>query len=161
MSENTQGHIIKYKAGDRWIEIPVAVISVYNMYVAYCEEHNIEPVSETAYYETLGNLENYITQLTGLNDLAASITELTAALNAGALPVNKGGTGHDFVDEKALIQYFKEQLSQAGLVTNEVLEESKQNLQRTIATKLNSNEITFGTTEPSANVVGSIYFQYK
>lgn len=161
MSENIQGHVIKYKVGNEWIEIPMTVISAYNMYVAYCEEHDIEPVSETTYYKTLGNLENYITQLTGLNDLAASITELTAALNAGALPVNKGGTGHAFVNEKALIQYFKEQLSQAGLITNEVLEESKQNLQKTLATKLNSSEISFGTTEPDANVVGSIYFQYK
>lgn len=159
MSENIKGHVIKYKVGDEWVDIPVAVINVYNTYVAYCEHNGIEPVSESEYYITLGNVKQYAEQLANSTDAIAALTN--ALGEEEVLPVTLGGTGRRFTNESELLNFFKNELHLAGLPTNEDLEQVDTNLQTAINTKLNKTEITYGTTEPNTSTVGSFYFQYK
>lgn len=159
MSENLQGHLIKYKVGDEWVEIPLAIVNVYDTYVAYCEQNAIEPVSESEYYVTLGNVKQYAEQLAGSTE---SIAALTSALGEeGVLPVTFGGTGHSFTNEYKLLDWFKNELHLAGLPTNEDLENTEQSLQTKIDAKLDKTVITYGTEEPNESTAGSFYFQYK
>lgn len=164
MSETIKGHTVKYKVGNEWVDIPAAIINVYNIYVAYCEQNGIEPVSESEYYLTLGNVKQYAEQLAGSTE---NINALATALGEeGALPVTLGGTGHNHANETALFNWLIEELVKPayGLVAKSSLESTQQTLQADINTKLNKSEITYGDkdpNEPGANVSGSIYFQYK
>lgn len=93
MSENIKGHLIHYKnEKGEWIPLPVSIISVYDAYVAYCNENNIKPADETTYYQTVGNLQTLVKQLSGSTE---AIEDFAAALDGGVLPVSKGGTGYD------------------------------------------------------------------
>ena len=164
MSNNLQGHILKIKVGDEWAAIPVSVINVYNVYVAYCIENNITPVSENTYYKILGNLESYVQQLTGLNSLANSITELTKALSDGNLPVDKGGTGVSFKNEAELVQWLKTKLSDEThstfLTSKQYIDKRVDSLQKQLTSKLTTSEIKYGQNEPNPSTSGLVYFQY-
>ena len=85
------GHLLKYKDEQgNWISLPVAIIDVYDTYVAHCVEKGITPVSQEDYYITLGNLSTLVQQLAGGSD---AIQALAKALGNGALPPSMGGTG--------------------------------------------------------------------
>lgn len=88
---NMNGHLIKYKDDQgNWVSIPVAIIDVYDTYVARCIEKGITPVSQEDYYITLGNLGTLVQQLAGGSD---AVQALAKALGSGALPPSMGGTG--------------------------------------------------------------------
>ena len=170
MSENLQGHLIKIKVGDEWVDIPMSVINVYNIYTAYCVQKGITPVSEDTYYEVLGNLETYMQQLTGLSNLSSNIEELVNALSAGVLSVDKGGTGKEFPSEAALIQWFKNVLNNNTSETNTDYLVSFTDLSSTRNSilsevdnvKLNKNAISWGPDNPEkVKPTGDIYFQHK
>jgi hypothetical protein len=137
MLENVQGHTIKYKVGDEWVAIPIGVISVYDTYRAYCVENNIEPVSETTYYETLGHLQSLVDSFSNSTE---SITVLANSLKPNedgetVLPLSMGGTGTNCKDVYALVEY----LNTYGLAHSNTVTD----LQNLVDT-----QIACGTTTP-------------
>lgn len=166
-----QGHLIKYKVGDEWVEIPVALISVYNAYEAYCAEHNIEPVTESTYYKTLGELEaavDKLTEIVQVDSLQEAVDALSNLLENNVLPTTKGGTGQSFETLAALIEYIRTSVSHPSLEdakrltsVQDVLDMVGRSVQNVADLKLNSSDITYGSDEPTDSTEGLYYFQLK
>lgn len=88
---NIAGHLLKFKdENGNWISIPITTSDIYNMYVQYCEEHSVEPVTQEVYYQTLGSLQDLVSQLAGSAD---AMSAMANALGSGALPTAMGGLG--------------------------------------------------------------------
>lgn len=91
MLNNAKAHIIKYKLEDgTWVTIPVVVSDMYTAYKAYCLNNNIEPVDQTTYFQTIGNLKELVEQFA---DNSENIQSVADALAGGVLPLTKGGLG--------------------------------------------------------------------
>lgn len=161
MANNHAGHLLKFKNEQgEWVPLPLAIVNVYDTYVAYCNERQITPVSEAEYYVTLGNLKTYVDQLAGSAD---NIDTLTAALSEGALPLSLGGTGKTFATELAFIQYIFNSLADNYSVLtasefNNAIDLINDNLQH----KFNADKISSGTRTPDeVGFPGEYYFQYE
>lgn len=157
MANSIKGHLLKYKLKDgTWVTLPLSVINVYDIYTTYCAENNITPVDKTTYFQTLGNLENLVSELAGSTD---AIEQLTTALAGGVLPVTKGGTGCS--SEQNLINYLTTGL---GLVTASQAENTAvAYTDSVVKNKLDANKIAHGTKAPAEAGLGSsvmYYFQY-
>lgn len=162
-----QGHLLKYKNKDgEWVPLPIAVVDVYNTYVAYCTDNNITPVDKTTYYTNLGNLQTLTEQLAGSAD---AITDLSNALAGGVLPLAKGGTGRAFDTEDAFIAHLQAQLEYAGFTLSQQTAISEIvgvaiNEHQDVLNKINKSEFGSGTVAPGEagfNFDGTYYFQYK
>ena len=152
-----EGHLLKYKNDEgEWIALPFAVINVYDIYCARCREQNITPVNEHTYFETLGNLESLVSTL---QDETGTIASLVTALGGGYLPLSKGGLGQSFNDETALTVYLKGLLDDY-LATVQNLEVLQNNLNQSIASKLDASKISMGPDAPDEETTGDYYFQY-
>ena len=99
-------HVLKFKnEKGEWVEIPYLVSDMYNMYVTYCREKGIEPVSQDDYYTSVGMLGTLVSQLA---DSTEAVQTLSEALNRGVLPTTLGGTGLEIND--SLESYLKNDL---------------------------------------------------
>lgn len=161
-----QGHTIKYKTeSGEWVSIPLAVVDVYNLYVQYCVENSIEPVSRADYYGTIGNLKEYADALKLDADATTALQTIAEQLKDGLLPVGNGGTGKSFNNEAAFISYLTEQLVAAGLATEDEANKYADEAASTAAQdKLDSSKIAYGTADPTVNSPGSdviYYFQHS
>lgn len=84
-------HLLKFKnEKGEWVSIPCLVSDIYNMYVTYCKEKGITPVSQDDYYISVGMLGTLVSQLAGSTE---AVQSLSKALNSGTLPTFLGGTG--------------------------------------------------------------------
>lgn len=165
-----QGHIFKYKDKDgNWIEIPILVESMYNAYVAYCTKNSIEPVPETIYYQSVGQLKKLV------EDLGSSAENLNAIANSlaqGALPQNLGGLGVAIgTDEEyttlqdALVQLADvvttQQLNARVTALQSTINTLQTNMNTSIAGKEDAASFSKGDKTPTANTPGKYYFQYS
>lgn len=150
MADTIKGHLIKYKLPDgTWVGIPVAIVDVYDTYLSYCQTNNISPVNKQVYFQTLGNLQTLVDDL---SNSTGAIEELNQALSEGVLPVSKGGTGYS--DETQYLAHLKEALITLGIATSTEVN-NKTN------PKLNASDISAGTADPiTAGATGKYYFQY-
>ena len=161
MANNHAGHLLKFKNEQgEWVPLPLAIVNVYDTYVAYCNERQITPVSETEYYVTLGNLKTYVDQLAGSAD---NIATLTAALSEGTLPLSLGGTGKTFATELAFIQYiFNSLADNYSVLTESEFNNAIAPITEDIRRKFNADNISSGTLPPDeAGFPGEYYFQYE
>jgi hypothetical protein len=152
------GHTIKFKTPEgAWVDIPLAIIDVYNVYQQYCTEHNIEPVTVDTYYNTLGNLATYVEQLGNSTNAIESLKE---ALDSGTLSTTMGGTGKAFDSFNALVTELHTKLSQnevTGFVSKSELEDDLAQLDYQ---KLDSAKIGWGTNKNQASATCQIFFEY-
>lgn len=164
-----QGHLFKYKDKDgNWIEIPILVESMYNAYVAYCTKNSIEPVPETIYYQSVGQLKKLVEDL---GSSAENLNAIADSLAQGALPQNLGGLGVAIgTDDYPTLQDALVKL--ANVVTIKQLDDEAAALQaaiKTLQTSMNTSiagkedaaSFSKGTAAPTANTPGKYYFQHS
>ena len=153
--ENAQTLYYRTKDG-KWVAIPYSIINVYDAYMQYCLEHNLNAVDRETYYQTLGNLAQYVAEIQRLTGNLTNLEELTNSLENGVLPVTLGGTGQSFGTYDEMLAAFMAHSGVSGHI---------QTLARGIDTLSNTKaDIHYfqsGTKAPDDTTEGYFYFQYK
>ena len=166
-----QGHLLKYKnEKGEWITLPISIVDVYTTYKTYCKQEGIDPVSEKEYYRVLGNLstitasfQSLITTLESKPENIQRFLNYIASGN-GTLPAQYGGTGRAFASTEALLDDLREKLSNAGFTDKQktdIINISSAIIEDALKDKLDSAQISCGTSMPNAATTGTYYFQYE
>lgn len=156
MSENIQGHLLKFKNADgKWVALPIAIVNVYDIYVAYCQTKGVQPVSEQTYYDTLGNLQSLVNTITNSTD---SINRLTEALDGGSLSVQLGGTGCD--SEESMFTYMYDGLKVKGFAEQSAIDALSNEVNILKMNSTSKNNFSYGDSAPNAGTPGTYYFEY-
>jgi hypothetical protein len=169
-----EGHLIHYKneAGE-WVPIPISIIDVYDMYVAYCTENGIDPVEKDTYYANLTNvdiaLKNVESMLGNLRSIE-SLQEFIAALQGEVLPTSRGGTGKNFDSEAAFITFLNSALQDGSYTSEANTLASKEFVIHTVEDEINAipedKRFASGNVDPSKNPSSvpadcTMYFQWE
>lgn len=165
MPNPMNGHVFKVKDSEgNWIPVPVLVTDIYDAYVAFCEAQTppLNPVSQTTYYETLGNLQ---TLVTNLDSDIGNINRLIEALDDGVLPLALGGLGVSIGAEQTytnlkdfILHTIDYNLSKDDI--DDRLNTLESDVSELATDKLDAADISFGTNDPSSTTAGKYYFQY-
>ena len=156
MSENIQGHLLKFKnANGEWVALPIAIVNVYDIYVAYCQTKGVQPVTEQTYYDTLGNLQSLVNTITDSTD---SINRLTEALDEGMLPVNLGGTGCN--TEESMFTYMYNGLKAKGFAEQSAVDALSNEVDKLSKNSTSKNNFSYGDNAPGPGTQGTYYFEY-
>ena len=179
MSNTFKGHILKYKKeSGEWVDIPIAIVDVYDRYVAYCAENNIEPVSETDYCKALSDIDTKLANIEsvlGTLDNIEALQGLITALQGGILPTTKGGTGVNYASSDAFVTDMYDKAVNVSkrnhaddrkLTTLDVVKTTIQSAIDLFAkdnmdSKFDAAEILWGTEAPDSHTPGTYYFQVK
>lgn len=165
MSNPIAGHIFKVKDSEgNWIPIPALVTDIYDAYVAFCEAQTppLNTVPQTTYYETLGNLQTLVTSLDA--DIG-NINRLIEALDDGVLPLALGGLGVSIGDDQTYtnLKDFILHTIDYSLDADDIadrLDALESDVKDLTDDKLDSSDISFGTSNPTSETAGKYYFQY-
>lgn len=156
MSTENKYYTLKFKdAAGNWIELPMLYSDIYDMYVKYCEENDVDAVSMDTYYATLGQLQALVTDF---GTSTEAVRDLIDALEGGNLPLSKGGLGAKINSAAAPGEYAN---FNAYVYGNTDLDAKHRTLQRDIDQKLYSSAINYGAAAPTSNTPGTYYFQYE
>ena len=164
MPTNANSYIFKYKLADgTWVTIPVLAGDVYTAYREYCFTNQLDPVTEKTYYETLGNLQELVTQLSSNSSNMAAIAK---ALGGGVLPNEMGGlgvrigTGTEF-EYKTLQEAL---VALCGVALSKNVDAKVQQINTTVGQKLDASKIAVGPDDPNKvppPAAAEFYFQFK
>lgn len=165
-----EGQLIHYKneAGE-WVPLPISVIGVYDMYVAYCTDNGITPVDKITYYTNLTEittaLNNVRAQLGDLSNLE-NLQQVVGALEDGLLPVTMGGLGKSFASETQLLEYLSDSLQSDTYSPWGYTLASKGYVEEKIAAIPEDKRFASGNFDPSQNPSSvpsgcTMFFQYE